>query len=189
VAQLGIGHHRHHIMAVEPSSPGKGDDNNVDTNETLGPEPEHFFVDLINFHLEPNDIRNREIINDITPKSELEVALTSELHRLTRQNELLSQECTRLRGCFTSSTTTTNAKKNIFRKQINYKRKRKDESAPRKVLSGYNLFVRERYAKIAKDNEEAMKSGAKQMVNTNISSSGKAWNMLTTEEKEKYNQM
>ena len=181
-------------MAVA-SSPGKGDDNmhreediNVDTNETLGPEPEHFFVDLINFHLEPNDIRNREIINDSTPKSELEVALTSELHRLTRQNELLSQECTRLRGCFTSSTT-TNAKKNIFRKQINYKRKRKDESAPRKVLSGYNLFVRERYAKIAKDNEEAMKSGAKQMVNTNISSSGKAWNMLTTEEKEKYNQM
>ena len=183
-------------MAVA-SSPGKGDDNmhreediNVDTNETLGPEPEHFFVDLINFHLEPNDIRNREIINDTTPKSELEVALTSELYRLTRQNELLSQECTRLRGCFTSSSsTTTNAKKNIFRKQINYKRKRKDESATRKVLSGYNLFVRERYAKIAKDNEEAMKSGAKQMVNTNISSSGKAWNMLTTEEKEKYNQM
>jgi len=170
----------------EDNNTNQEDDNNVDTNETLGPASEHYFADLINFDLEPNDIRNREMINNSTPKSELEVALTSELHRLTRKNELLNQEVTRLRGFFTS---TTKTKKNIFRKQINYKRKRKDESAPRKVLSGYNLFVRERYAKAAKDNE-SLNGGAKQVVNTNdISSSGKAWNMLTTEEKEKYNQM
>eukprot|EP00571_Detonula_confervacea_P012702 CAMPEP_0172298606 /NCGR_PEP_ID=MMETSP1058-20130122/1183_1 /TAXON_ID=83371 /ORGANISM="Detonula confervacea, Strain CCMP 353" /LENGTH=430 /DNA_ID=CAMNT_0013007887 /DNA_START=358 /DNA_END=1650 /DNA_ORIENTATION=- len=131
---------------------------------------------------DPNDIRNRDIIANSTPSSQLELALKAELDRQLLHNEVLAGECTKLRGF-------------IAKRKQTYKRKRKDESAPRKKLSGYNLFVRERFAKLAKQNEDALKSadsGAELKrvpPASNIASSGHAWSQLTAEEKSRYNEM
>jgi len=120
----------------------------------------------------PDTVRNKEIIALSTPTTDLELALKAELNRQIHHNELLVGECTKLRGF-------------ISKRKQTYKRKRKDESAPRKKLSGYNLFVRERFAKIAKANEDALKnadSGAELKripPASNIASSGHAWSQLT----------
>eukprot|EP00585_Thalassiosira_rotula_P017400 CAMPEP_0196192868 /NCGR_PEP_ID=MMETSP0911-20130528/49245_1 /TAXON_ID=49265 /ORGANISM="Thalassiosira rotula, Strain GSO102" /LENGTH=490 /DNA_ID=CAMNT_0041465081 /DNA_START=612 /DNA_END=2084 /DNA_ORIENTATION=- len=130
----------------------------------------------------PDTIRNKEIISLSTPTTDLEHALKAELNRQIHHNELLVGECTKLRGF-------------ISKRKQTYKRKRKDESAPRKKLSGYNLFVRERFAKIAKANEDALKnadSGAELKripPASHIASSGHAWSQLSAEEKARYNEM
>ncbi|KAL7539005.1 hypothetical protein ACHAXR_010711 [Thalassiosira sp. AJA248-18] len=133
----------------------------------------------------PNDpvsVRNSEIIANSTPATDLEIALKAELGRQIEHNEKLAGEVTKLRGF-------------IAKRKQTYKRKRKDESAPRKKLSGYNLFVRERFARLAKQNEEALKSldnGAELRrvpPASGIASSGHAWSQLSAEEKARYNEM
>jgi len=140
------------------------------------------------FRLSPPDaqsddmIRHREIIANSIPRTELELALHAEYNRLLKANAILTSECVKLRRFMTK------------RKQT-YKRKRKDESAPRKKLSGYNLFVRERFAQLARENEDALKSADNAAdlkripPSRNIASSGKAWSMLSAEEKARYNDM
>jgi hypothetical protein len=132
---------------------------------------------------QPSDvIHHREIISNSIPRTELEVALHAEYNRLLKANAILTSECVKLRRFMTK------------RKQT-YKRKQKDESAPRKKLSGYNLFVRERFAKLARENEDALKSADNSAdlkripPSRNIASSGKAWSMLSAEEKARYNDM
>lgn len=130
----------------------------------------------------PAAARHREIIAASVPSTALERALRAELDRQVRHNERLVSECTKLRSF-------------VSKRKQTYKRKRKDESAPRKKLSGYNLFVRERFAKIAKANEDALRSadsGAELKripPASNIASSGRAWSQLSAEEKARYNEM
>lgn len=161
----------------------KTDQFSLSKNDSLEDE----YADL-NFDLpahlpeEPDGTRNQEVIANSTPSTELELALQAELDRQFQHNELLAREIKKLR-IFISK-----------RKQV-YKRKRKDESAPRKKLSGYNLFVRERFAKIAAENERALQSadtGAKlkrSAPSSNIASSGHAWSQLSPGEKARYNEM
>jgi len=131
---------------------------------------------------DPTDIQNRQIISASTPTSQLELALTAELHRQIQHNQVLATECTKIRLF-------------IAKRKQTYKRKRKDDGAPRKKLSGYNLFVRERFAELAKQNEEALLSADSGMAlkrvapASNIASSGHAWSQLTALEKDRYNQM
>jgi hypothetical protein len=145
------------------------------------------------------DARDREIIASTTPTTPLEIALGNELDRRTRHNALLINEVTRLREFLSK------------RKQT-YRRKRTDVDAPRKKLSGYNVFVRERFAALARENDEALRMGVVATTTTttaasgggevvrgpelkripparNITSTGKAWSMLSAEEKERYNAM
>jgi hypothetical protein len=141
-----------------------------------------------------------DIISSSTPSTPLEFALINELDRRTRHNELLINEVTRLREFLSK------------RKQT-YRRKRTDVDAPRKKLSGYNVFVRERFAALARENEEALRMGVATTTTSSasgggggevvgggvelkrippassISSTGKAWSMLSAEEKERYNAM
>lgn len=131
---------------------------------------------------DPDATRNREIITSSVPTTELEVALKAELDRQVQHNEMLVSECVKLRAF-------------IAKRKQAYKRKRKDENAPRKKLSGYNLFIRERFAKLARENEEALKSADSSAElkrvppASNIASSGHAWSLLSAEEKARYNEM
>lgn len=126
--------------------------------------------------------RFKEIIASTHPTTELEIALKAELDRILKHNEVLITECAKLRGF-------------VSKRKHSYKRKRKDENAPRKKLSGYNLFVRERFAKLAKENEDALKSadsGAELKripPAKNIVGSGHAWSRLSKEEKARYNEL
>ncbi|OEU12734.1 HMG-box, partial [Fragilariopsis cylindrus CCMP1102] len=72
------------------------------------------------------------------------------------------------------------------------KRKRKDEGAPTRALSAYNIFVQEKFAELAKKNDDALKS-----TDTNaqmrrvppaslVKTTGTRWKALSEEEKSKY---
>jgi len=157
---------------------------NITKNESLDDDAFDLNFDIPTEPLQdgPDAIRNKEIIVHTAPSTDLEHALKAELGRQLAHNELLVGECTKLRAF-------------ISKRKQTYKRKRKDESAPRKKLSGYNLFVRERFAKIAKANEDALRSadsGAELKripPASNIASSGHAWSQLSAEEKARYNEM
>lgn len=156
---------------------------NLSKNESLEDDAFDINFDISQYtNTGPDSLRNKRIISDSAPRTGLEHALKAELDRQIQHNEMLVGECTKLRGF-------------ISKRKQTYKRKRKDESAPRKKLSGYNLFVRERFAKIAKANEDALKnadSGAELKripPASNIASSGHAWSQLSAEEKARYNEM
>lgn len=131
---------------------------------------------------DPDRRRRRAIIADAAPSTDLEVALRAELDRQVRHNAVLAAECAKLRRF-------------VSKRKQSYKRKRLDDAAPRKKLSGYNLFVRERFAAIARANEDALRSAdsEKELTRTrpasNIASSGRAWSQLSAEEKARYNEM
>ena len=128
---------------------------------------------------DPEAAAQKELIATSTPTTDLEIALRAELTRQLQVNERLVSEITKL-NTFMSK-----------RKQT-YKRKRKENEAPRKSLSGYNIFVREHFAKLAEKNQEALKSGdlSKQMTRIpaaqKVAEAGKAWRALSAEEKAKY---
>jgi len=130
----------------------------------------------------PDRALHLELIASSTPKTPLELALKSELDRRTHHNDLLASECAKLRSF-------------IAKRKQTYKRKRKDESAPRKKLSGYNIFVKETFAKIARENEDALRdadstSELKRIPPaSNIASAGAGWSQLSAEEKARYNEM
>jgi hypothetical protein len=73
-----------------------------------------------------------------------------------------------------------------------YKRKRKDDGAPTRALSAYNIFVQERFERLAKENEEVLMSTDadaqldKIPPSRLVASSGTAWRELPPEEKERY---
>jgi hypothetical protein len=148
---------------------------------------------------------DRDIIASTAPTTHLEIALRRELDRIALQNDSLSSEVSKLRLF-------------LSRRKQTYKRKRTGNDAPRKKLSGYNVFVRERFAALARENEVALRSGGKGGKGSaggsggggrpgeeedggtdaelkkippasSISLTGKAWSMLSVEEKERYNAM
>mmetsp|Transcript_35647 Transcript_35647/g.75106 ORF Transcript_35647/g.75106 Transcript_35647/m.75106 type:complete len:434 (+) Transcript_35647:449-1750(+) len=169
--------------AEEEALPPSQDNQQPDLPKAESQEQDDYgSIGLVPTEEDPDAQRNKSIIADATPTTELELALKSELDRQIKHNELLINEVTKLRRF-------------ISKRKQTYKRKRKDESAPRKKLSGYNLFVRERFARLAKENEEALRnadSGAELKripPASNIASSGHAWSLLSAEEKARYNEM
>ncbi|KAG7338708.1 HMG high mobility group box-containing protein [Nitzschia inconspicua] len=114
-----------------------------------------------------------------TPKTDLEVAFAAVLNRKEQHISRLVGEISKLKGF-------------IAKRKQTYKRKRKDEGAPTRALSAYNIFVQDRFARLAKENAAALKS-----TDTNIqmqrvppanlvASTGNAWKALPAEEKAKY---
>lgn len=173
--------------AAPAPGPNKENDNNVNDREDhdIG---QHGSIDAddfagISFEDLPDDddggdegARNRELIAASAPETPLEHALRAELDRQIRRNRLLANECAKLRGF-------------LAKRKQTYKRLRKDKEAPRKKLSGYNLFVREHFAKLTKENEEALRNldGSVEMKRVpparNIVASGRAWSMLSADRK------
>lgn len=129
--------------------------------------------------LDPEVIKQQELI-DSTPRStELEHALYDALKRKEAQVERLTGEISKLKAF-------------ISKRKQTYKRKRKDEGAPTRALSAYNIFVQDRFSKLAKENEQALKSSdtdaqLKRVPPASlVASTGNQWKELSSEEKAHY---
>ena len=112
-------------------------------------------------------------------KSELELALYAELESKDKQIARLTKEVLKLQGF-------------VSKRKQQYKRKRKDGNAPTRALSAYNIFVKERFSRLAKQNAEALKSNDAGTSLERIppaalvASSGSAWKDVSAEEKAYY---
>lgn len=118
-------------------------------------------------------------IQETEPTSRLEVALSEALKRKEAHIVRLSNEIQKLKAF-------------ISKRKQTYKRKRKDEGAPTRALSAYNIFVQDRFALLAKENETALNSAdvdaqLKRVPPASlVASTGNAWKELSAEEKAKY---
>jgi hypothetical protein len=128
---------------------------------------------------DPKIAEELEFIKNATPESRLEIALSEVLMRKESHIERLTGEVQKL-------------KKFISKRKQTYKRKRKDEGAPTRALSAYNIFVQDRFAQLAKENEVALNSAdsdaqLKRVPPANlVAATGNQWKELNAEEKSKY---
>jgi len=129
--------------------------------------------------VDPEIAQQNEIIKNTEPQSELEIALTEALRRRDEQIENLSAEVGKL-------------KEFISKRKQTYKRKRKESGAPTRALSAYNIFVQDRFSRLAKENEQALKSNdtdakLKRVPPASlVASTGNEWKELAGEEKAHY---
>jgi CHAT domain-containing protein len=129
--------------------------------------------------IDPDVMAKMNVINNNVPGTDLEIAMSEILKRKEHHIARLTQEITKLKAF-------------ISKRKQTYKRKRKDEGAPTRALSAYNIFVQERFARLAKDNENALKSDdadakLKRVPPANlVASTGNEWKELTAQDKEKY---
>eukprot|EP00592_Proboscia_alata_P000818 CAMPEP_0194370288 /NCGR_PEP_ID=MMETSP0174-20130528/18559_1 /TAXON_ID=216777 /ORGANISM="Proboscia alata, Strain PI-D3" /LENGTH=403 /DNA_ID=CAMNT_0039147633 /DNA_START=175 /DNA_END=1386 /DNA_ORIENTATION=+ len=119
------------------------------------------------------------IILQSIPKSELEIAQADKLRRQDSQIKRIRAEVKKL----------TNF---ISKRKQTYKRKRKDGEAPTRALSAYNIFVRERFSKLAEENDNALKSSDENAQLKRIppadlvASTGNKWKDLSASERRIY---
>lgn len=152
-----------------------------DIEKTVKDEEE----ELLNSEITEVEIKDPRIAADLLyiqetePNSRLEVALTELLKRKEGHIVRLSNEIQKLKAF-------------ISKRKQTYKRKRKDEGAPTRALSAYNIFVQDRFALLARENETALNSAdvdaqLKRVPPASlVASTGNAWKELSTEEKAKY---
>ena len=128
---------------------------------------------------DPEVIAQNELISKSTPSSELEIALAAALKRKEQHAKRLAGEIVKL-------------KQFISKRKQTYKRKRKDDGAPTRALSAYNIFIQDRFARLAKENEKALKSDDKDAKMKRVppaslvAKTGNQWKELSVEEKAKY---
>lgn len=128
---------------------------------------------------DPKTLEYMEYIKTHTPESELEIAMAAILDRKESHIQRLTNEIYKFRAFISK------------RKQV-YKRKRKDNGAPTRALSAYNIYVQDRFLQLAKENEAALKSTdstaqLQRVPPANlVASTGNAWRDLPAEEKAKY---
>lgn len=129
--------------------------------------------------LDPKIAADLEYISQTPPTSRLEIALTETLERKEAHIARITAEIRKLKGF-------------ISKRKQTYKRKRKDEGAPTRALSAYNIFIKDRFAKLAKENDAALKSADSEAElkrvppSSLVASTGNAWKDLPQEEKQKY---
>ncbi len=133
----------------------------------------------------PNDkvhLEQDEFIKNVEPKTELEIAQRMAIMRLELQISRFQNEIKKLKAF-------------ISKRKQTYKRKRKDNQAPIRPLSAYNIFIKSQFSKLASENEAALLSadeGAqlKRVPPASIvASTGGEWKHLSAEEKAKYEAM
>lgn len=128
---------------------------------------------------DPVIIAQNELIDKSTPTSELEIALYAALARKEFHVSRLAREIQKLQ-------------KFITKRKQTYKRKRKEDNAPTRPLSAYNIYIQDRFALLAKENEKALKSDdvdaqMKRVPPANlVAATGNIWKELPLEEKQKY---
>jgi hypothetical protein len=129
--------------------------------------------------VDPRIAEDLEYISKTEPTTKLEVALANTLKRKVAHIERLSGEIDKLKAF-------------ISKRKQTYKRKRKDEGAPTRALSAYNIFIQDRFARLAKENESALKSAdtdaqlKRVPPSSLVASTGNAWKELPAEQKVKY---
>eukprot|EP00550_Attheya_septentrionalis_P009400 CAMPEP_0198296452 /NCGR_PEP_ID=MMETSP1449-20131203/32571_1 /TAXON_ID=420275 /ORGANISM="Attheya septentrionalis, Strain CCMP2084" /LENGTH=396 /DNA_ID=CAMNT_0043997073 /DNA_START=250 /DNA_END=1440 /DNA_ORIENTATION=+ len=123
-----------------------------------------------------------ELIEKSTPETPLEIALTEQLKKKESQIERLSGEVAKLKTF-------------ISKRKQTYKRKRKDEGAPTRALSAYNIFVQNRFSRLAKENEKALQSSDVDALMKRVppaslvASTGNEWKDLAAKEKSQYEEL
>lgn len=128
---------------------------------------------------DPEIIAQNKYIAEEEATTELEKAMRAQLARKDAHIERLTNEIHKLKAF-------------ISKRKQTYKRKRKDEGAPTRALSAYNIFIKERFAQLAKQNEDALKSADSDAVmkrvppSNLVSATGNEWKELSAEEKAKY---
>jgi hypothetical protein len=128
---------------------------------------------------DPKATEDMDIINSNEPKTELEIALSETLKRCEAHIGRLSQEVVKLKAF-------------ISKRKQTYKRKRKENGAPTRALSAYNIFVQDRFAKLSKDNESALRSTDTCAVLQRVApaslvaATGNEWKVLPAEQKGHY---
>mmetsp|Transcript_5893 Transcript_5893/g.8506 ORF Transcript_5893/g.8506 Transcript_5893/m.8506 type:complete len:411 (+) Transcript_5893:58-1290(+) len=128
---------------------------------------------------DPEVAKQLAIINAIPPSTELELALFETLKRKDSQIVRLTGEVSKLKNF-------------ISKRKQTYKRKRKDEGAPTRALSAYNIFVQDRFSKLAKENELALNSADTDAAlkrvppSSLVASTGNQWKELSADDKSHY---
>ena len=165
------------VTEASAGDPDKKDATEGDSSEEKNEDEEEEPLDV-----DPNVASQKELIDNSVPTTDLEIALKAELDRQMIINERLRSEIYKLKNF-------------VSKRKQTYKRKRKDGEAPRKSLSGYNLFVRERFAKLSEQNKKALESGdvSEQLERVpphkKVAEAARAWKALSAEEKAKYDAM
>lgn len=123
-----------------------------------------------------------ELIRTTEPTTPLEMAFSETLKRKEQHILRLTNEITKLKSF-------------ISKRKQTYKRKRKEEGAPTRALSAYNIFIQAKFAELAKENEKALKSTdtdaqLKRVPPANlVAATGNKWKDLPAEEKAKYEEI
>jgi hypothetical protein len=128
---------------------------------------------------DPEILAQIELIENSMPSTPLEIAYKAALQRKEVHLNRLTNEIDKL-------------KQFISKRKQTYKRKRKDDGAPTRALSAYNIFIQDRFARLAKENENALKSEDVDATMKRVppaslvAATGNAWKLLPAEEKKKY---
>lgn len=160
-------------MPVKVESPGDHDDDGLDELDEIEPQPEDVTP------VDPKVKEQQALIQKSDPNTRLEVALYDDLERKEQHIDRLTNEVRKLKAF-------------ISKRKQTYKRKRKDEGAPTRALSAYNIFVKERFMRLSKENEAALKSAdtdaqLKRVPPASlVASTGNQWKELSAEEKQYY---
>lgn len=166
-------------LPAAPDSPIKtkppvSDDHDQGDEELLLMEENHH-----NEHMDEKTKEEMELIRNSEVTTPLEQALSDVLKRKDKHIALLTNEITKLKAF-------------ISKRKQTYKRKRKDEGAPTRALSAYNIFIQDRFRQLAKENEKALRSAdtdaqLKRVPPANlVAATGNQWKDLPLEEKAKY---
>lgn len=129
--------------------------------------------------LDPETAEQMEIIKNTEPQTELEIALTETLKRRDAHVDRIASEVKKLKAF-------------ISKRKQTYKRKRKESGAPTRALSAYNIFVQDRFSRLAKENEQALKSSDSDAKlkrvppSSLVASTGNEWKELPAEDKTHY---
>ena len=119
------------------------------------------------------------LLSSVQPKSVLEKRLHEALQKQVQLSERLFQEVKKL-------------KEFCKKRKQPYKRKRKEDGAPVRALSAYNIFMKEKFDQLAQDNKDALKSDKKgaQLKRVPpasvVSSTALAWKELPNDQKRIY---
>lgn len=164
------------VKAMGPPAVGRSPDDELDDeadllkgNPTMDEEDE----------LDEKTRADMELIKTTMPSTQLEHALSDALNRKDLHVLRLTNEIRKLKGF-------------ISKRKQTYKRKRKEEGAPTRALSGYNIFIQDRFKRLAKENELALRSTdsdakLKRVPPANlVAATGGEWKNLPPEEKAKY---
>jgi CHAT domain-containing protein len=157
---------------------------NVDATQEPTEEDEAFINSLGDVIDKPDAeaVQNQRLIDSTDATTPLEVAQRDTIKRMELQVARLVNEVHKLKGF-------------ISKRKQNYKRKRKDEGAPRRALSAYNVFIKDRFKRLASENMKALESDDTNAVLKRVppaslvAATGNEWRTLPQEEKDKYEKM
>jgi hypothetical protein len=171
---------------VEPAAlyPGSEDDvpsehegDDEEEEEEIIGKPSQEEIDAA----DPVIISQLELIHSSTPTTALEKAYHETLLRKEAHIQRLTMECDKMRQF-------------VRKRKQSYKRKRKEDAAPRRALSGYNLFIKERFEELQRENEKALQSDDKDATlrrvppKNLVTRTGNEWKALPPEIKAQYDE-